>query len=86
MQSRCSTPLPRSHEPPPPTTAAVLRAVLTPLVEAASKEACARRPPGAGGAAAPALAALRGAVNVRDGYGRTPLHLAAKEGHVDSIK
>lgn len=76
--------------PTPP----VIRAVVEPMVEAARQEIAQRRAAAAAAGqagqdqfeAGPALEALRRTVNARDAAGRTPLHLAAKRGHMDCIR
>jgi hypothetical protein len=59
-----------------------------PLVTAARAELAARKAAGTWDPAAPgpALDGLRRAVNARDAAGRTPLHLAAKRGHLACVK
>ncbi|KAI8467963.1 MAG: hypothetical protein J3K34DRAFT_460139 [Monoraphidium minutum] len=68
--------------------AEVIKAVIEPLLAAARAELAAARaaagaePPAAGAA----LDALRRVVNSKDAAGRTPLHLAAKRGHMECVR
>jgi ankyrin repeat protein len=66
----------------------VIKAVVQPLVAAARAQLSERKAEGTWDPAAPgpALEALRRAVNARDAAGRTPLHLAAKRGHLGCVK
>ena len=67
--------------------AAVITAAVAPLVDAARAEVAAWRAAGAGAPEpGPALDALRRLVNARDAAGRTPLHLAAKRGHLACVE
>jgi hypothetical protein len=57
------------------------------LIAAARSELAARRPPSQSPAPpGPAIEALRRAINARDAAGRTPLHLAARRGHLECVR